>query len=56
MEERQKNEYAEDTTKYGEFVCSLDNWLPIDKQKEKAKKLENITEKNNKNKNKKEIN
>ena len=39
----------EDTTMYGEFVCSLDHWLPIEKQKEQAKRLNNIT-KSNKNK------
>lgn len=33
----------EETTKYGEFVCSFDVWLPIDKQKEQAKKLEKMT-------------
>ena len=30
-------------TKYGEFVCTFDEWLPLDKQKENAEKLENIT-------------
>lgn len=33
----------EETTKYGEFVCSLDVWLPINKQKEQAKKMEKMT-------------
>ena len=33
----------EETTKYGEFVCSFDVWLPIDKQKEQAKKMEKMT-------------
>ncbi|MBR6033147.1 MAG: hypothetical protein IKP28_00070 [Clostridia bacterium] len=32
------------TTKYGEFICSLEHWLPIDEQKEKSKKLEKITD------------
>ncbi len=37
-----------DMTKYGEFVCSTYHWLPVEKQKEQAEKLENITkEKNN---------
>ncbi len=31
------------TTKHGEFVCSLEQWLPIDEQKKKSKKLEKIT-------------
>lgn len=29
--------------KYGEFVCSYYSWLPLEKQKEQAKRLENIT-------------
>lgn len=33
----------DETTKYGEFICSYDFWLPIDKQKEQAKKMENMT-------------
>lgn len=37
-------------TKYGEFVCSAFKWLPIDKQKEQADNLANMT-KNSKNKN-----
>ena len=31
------------TTKYGEFVCSTFQWLPIEKQKSKAKNMSNIT-------------
>jgi len=38
----------EDTTKYGEFVCSAYHWLPIEKQKDQAKEFEKITKKNNK--------
>ena len=34
---------GEDSTKYGEFVCSAYHWLPIAKQKEQAKKMENMT-------------
>ena len=48
MEETPKKEYGEDTTKYGEYVCSLDHWLPPEKQKEQAKRLEKITDKNKK--------
>ena len=55
MLKKNKRELGEDTTKYGEFVCSLDHWLPIEKQKEKAEKLENITIADNKNIRKKEI-
>ena len=32
-------------TKYGEFICSFDNWLPPEYQKENAQRLENITKK-----------
>lgn len=35
----------ENTTKYEEFVCEFDKWLPLDKQKEQAKKFEDITKK-----------
>ena len=30
-------------TLYGEFVCSSFSWLPINKQKEKASRLEKMT-------------
>ena len=43
----------ENTTKYGEFVCTEHHWLPLDKQKEKALKMANITKKINKTKIKK---
>ena len=46
--QRKKFPKKEDTTKYGEFVCSNYHWLPIEKQKEQAEKLANIT-KNKKN-------
>lgn len=39
------NEQTEDTTKYGEFVSSYFAWMTLDKQKEKAKKMENMTDK-----------
>ena len=32
-------------TKYGEFVCSTFHWLPIEKQKEQAKNMANMTNK-----------
>ena len=38
----------EDTTKYGEFVSSYFAWLTLERQKKTARKLENITKKNNK--------
>ena len=42
-EKRRKRE-AEDATKYGEFVCSYFNWISLDKQKEVAGELEEMTE------------
>ena len=45
-----KKHKKEDTTQYGEFVCSLDHWLPIEKQKEQAKRLNDITKNNEKKK------
>lgn len=41
-EKRRKRE-AEDATKYGEFVCSYFNWISLDKQKEVADELEDMT-------------
>ncbi len=51
MDKDKKAHKKEDTTKYGEFVCSAYHWLPIEKQKEQTARLENIT-KSNKNKTK----
>ena len=36
----------EDTTKYGEFVTSYFAWIPLEKQKQKAKELEETTKDN----------
>lgn len=46
-----KENKKENITKYGEQVCSEFAWLPLDKQKEKAEKLSQMTE-SNKNKKK----
>ena len=43
MISKKKEKRKEDTTQYGEFVCSLDHWLPIEKQKEQADRLNEIT-------------
>ena len=43
-----KKKKIKNTTKYGEEVCSEFGWLPISKQKENAKRLANITKKENK--------
>lgn len=40
-----KKNLEEDSTKYGEFISSFFGWKTLDKQKEIAKKLEDITKK-----------
>jgi len=41
---RKRNLYIENNvTKYDEFVCSEFVWLPINKQKENAERLEEMT-------------
>jgi len=35
---------GEDSTKYGEFVSTFHNWLPIEEQKKKGRVMEDITE------------
>lgn len=37
-------ESMEDVTKYGEFVSSYFAWLTLDKQKEKANEMEDMTD------------
>ena len=44
-EEIGKIETGEDVTPYGEFVSSYFAWLTLEKQKENANKMENITNK-----------
>ena len=46
MNNNEKDNKKENTTKYGEFVPSTHHWIPIEKQKQKAHKLANITKKN----------
>ena len=46
--EFKNNEFTEDVTKYGEFITSYFAWVPLSTQKEKVKKLENITKKEKK--------
>ncbi len=48
MKKDKEVQRKEDTTKYGEFVCSAYHWLPIEKQKEQVSKMENITKTNKK--------
>lgn len=45
-----KQDKKENTTKYGEEVCTEFAWLPLDKQKEKADRLDKITKQRKKNK------
>lgn len=47
MEEKEKKE---NTTKYGEFITSYFEWLPIEKQKEKAKEMDEMTKEGRKEK------
>lgn len=44
-----KQDKKENTTKYGEEVCTEFAWLPLDKQKEKADRLDKITKTRKKN-------
>ena len=53
MVRRDDVEVGEDSTKYGEFVSSYFAWIPLPEQKEKAKRLENITKKENEEKERK---
>jgi len=43
MKKDKKMLKKEDTTKYGEFVCSAYHWLPIEKQKDQAEEMEKMT-------------
>lgn len=45
MSKKNKGLKVEDTTKYGETVCSEFNWLPPDKQKENTEKFDKMTKK-----------
>ncbi len=48
MDNKNEIEVGEDGTKYGEFVSSYFAWISLPKQKENAKRLEEITKKDNK--------
>lgn len=45
MQKNNEEIKKENTTKYGEFVCSEHKWLPLEKQKEQANKMTNMTKK-----------
>ena len=46
MEDKNKKDKRnkDNTTKYGEFISSYFAWMSLDKQKEEADKLSNITD------------
>lgn len=50
-ERKDAPEVGEDSTKYGEFVSSYFAWISLPEQKEKAKKLQDITKKDKKKRN-----
>ena len=39
------HEVGEDNTKYGEFISTYFAWIPLSKQKEKAREMEKMTKK-----------
>ena len=43
INKNQNAENTEDTTKYGEFISSYFAWLPPEKQKQRAKEIDNMT-------------
>ena len=45
MEDKNKKDKInkDNTTKYGEFISSYFAWMSLDKQKEEAERLSNIT-------------
>lgn len=44
---KREDDENQNVTKYGEFISSYFAWLNLDKQKENADKLSNITKDNN---------
>ena len=41
------HEVGEDNTKYGEFISTYFAWIPLSKQKERAREMEKMTQKDN---------
>lgn len=41
------HEVGEDNTKYGEFISTYFAWIPLSKQKERAREMEKMTKKRN---------
>jgi len=46
------HEVGEDNTKYGEFISTYFAWIPLSKQKEKAREMEKMTKNKNQKNNK----
>lgn len=47
IKNERKNINVEDTTVYGEFISSFDNWITMDKQKKRVEHIEKVTDKSN---------
>ena len=47
-ENKQKREYGEDATKYGECVSSYFGWISPEQQKGRTEELQNMTKDNEK--------
>ena len=45
---RKSAKIEEDSTKYGEFISSYFSWITLDKQKQKAKEMEDMTKEDKK--------
>ena len=43
MSKNKDKDKEKENKKYGEFICSTFEWVSLDKQKEIAEKLNNIT-------------
>ncbi len=48
VKKEERSEVGEDSTKYGEFISTYFAWIPLPEQKEKAKRLQEITKKDKK--------
>ena len=48
MKENKEGQIREDATKYGEFISSYFNWITLEEQKEKAKRMQKMTKNNKK--------
>ena len=46
--DKKERKLKEDTSKYGEFVPSAYHWIPVEKLKDRAEELSDITKNNKK--------